>query len=88
MAMKWNYYLVKPSKIATALSNSWFIEFQQKNLDGNIIYEGQNYDSPSGAAKVVAVDWKSVNGWAFWQYYDAELGQWKFIGELRHVIYL
>ena len=32
------------------------------DLDGNIIYAGQNYDSPSGVAKAVAVDWKAVNG--------------------------
>lgn len=58
------------------------------DLDGNIIYEGQNYYSPSGAARAVAVDWKSVNGWAFWQYYDNQTDQWKNIGELRNVIYL
>jgi restriction system protein len=58
------------------------------DLDGNIIYAGQNYDSPSGAAKAVAVDWKSVNGWAFWQFYDNQNEQWKYIGELRNIIYL
>ena len=58
------------------------------DLEGSIKYEGQVYDSPSGAAKVVAVDWKSVNGWAFWQFYDNQSGQWKNIGELRDIIYL
>ena len=58
------------------------------DLDGNIKYGEQNYDSPSGAAKAVAVDWKAVNGWAFWQFYDNERGQWKNIGELRDIIYL
>jgi len=58
------------------------------DLEGNVKYAGKDYDSPSGAAKVVAVDWKAVNGWAFWQYYDSQIGQWKYIGELRQVIYL
>ncbi|MFC2053492.1 hypothetical protein ACFLV7_04220 [Chloroflexota bacterium] len=53
------------------------------DLKGNIKYAGRVYDSPSGAAKAVAVDWKSVNGWAFWRFLDKESGKWGIIGNLR-----
>jgi len=53
------------------------------DLEGNVRYSGQVYDSPSGAAKVVAVDWKSVNGWNFWRFYDRKSDTWVHIRNLR-----
>ena len=53
------------------------------DMDGNVRYEGKVYDTPSGAAKAVAVDWKAVNGWAFWRFYEKQSGQWQQIGTLR-----
>jgi restriction system protein len=53
------------------------------NLKGNLRYAGQIYDTPSGAAKAVAVDWKAVNGWDFWRFLDPEPGKWEKISQLR-----
>ena len=53
------------------------------DLDGNVRYSGQVYDSPSGAAKAVAVGWKSVNGWAFWRFYNEKSKKWVKIGVLK-----
>jgi restriction system protein len=49
---------------------------------GQVFYAGKTYDTPSAAAKAVAVGWKSVNGWDFWRYQDPD-GQWHKIGNLR-----
>ena len=59
------------------------IKAELLDLEGNIKYAGRVYDSPSGAAKAVAVDWKSVNGWAFWRYHDKSSEEWIIIGNLR-----
>jgi len=53
------------------------------DMDGNVRYAGHVYDSPSGAAKAVAVDWKSVNGWNFWRFYDRKSDTWVHIRNLR-----
>jgi len=53
------------------------------DLRGNVRYANQVFDSPSGAAKKVAVGWKSVNGWSFWRFYDAENKQWVVIRNLK-----
>lgn len=53
------------------------------NSRGKVKYAGQIYDSPSGAAKAVAVDWKSVNGWDFWKYVSEETGKLVKIGTLK-----
>lgn len=59
--------------------------YQAKLLDmkGNVQHAGESFDTPSGAAKAVAVDWKSVNGWAFWRYQDPLSGKWQQISNLR-----
>jgi restriction system protein len=53
------------------------------NPEGKVKYAGQIYDSPSGAAKAVAVGWKSVNGWDFWKYLSPGSGKQLNIGKLR-----
>ena len=52
-------------------------------VGGKVEYERVVYDTLSGAAKVVAAEWKSVNGWGFWRFYDAAGNQWVKVGELR-----
>lgn len=49
---------------------------------GRVLFDGKGYGSVSGAAKA-ATRWPNVNGWTFWQYFDAHLGQWRPIDELR-----
>ncbi len=53
------------------------------NEKGAIRMNGQEYVTPSTAAKVVVTDWKEVNGWNFWRYLDIGSGEWKKIGTLR-----
>ena len=47
----------------------------------HIIYNDNEYTSPSGAAR--AVTGNSVNGWIFWQYYDEKTGKWQILTKLR-----
>lgn len=59
--------------------------FQAELLDlrGTVRYNGQDYPTPTTAAKVIVTDWKEVNGWDFWRYLDKESGEWQKIGMLR-----
>ncbi len=59
--------------------------YQAKMLDskGRIAYAGQIYDTPSAAAKVVATEWKAVNGWDFWTFYDIQTKSQKKIKALK-----
>ena len=50
---------------------------------GKVRFDGKEYDKPSIAAKVIAVEWKQVNGWMFWKYEDPESGKWEYISKLR-----
>jgi hypothetical protein len=54
------------------------------DIEGNVKYAGQVYDSPSGAAKAVALEWKAVNGWDFWRFYVPQNNQWTKISSLRN----
>lgn len=56
---------------------------QLVNLKGEVLWNNQQFATPSSAAKAVAVDWKAVNGWDFWHYQDPETGNWEKIGKLR-----
>jgi len=47
----------------------------------HIIYNGKEYNSPSGAARAVTEN--SVNGWVFWQYYDEKARKWQILSKLR-----
>lgn len=53
------------------------------DLKGNVRWNGQAYVTLSTAAKVIATDWKQVNGWMFWKYEDPESREWEYIGKLR-----
>lgn len=53
------------------------------DLGGTVCYEGQEYLTPTTAAKVIVTDWKQVNGWDFWRYMNLESGKWEKIGNLR-----
>lgn len=50
---------------------------------GVVQWNDQHFETPSSAAKAVAVDWKAVNGWEFWHYQDPETGKLESIGKLR-----
>lgn len=53
------------------------------NIEGSLYWNGQEYPTPSSAAKAIAKDWKEVNGWRFWKYQNYETGEWEYIGKLR-----
>ena len=53
------------------------------DIKGTVRYEGQEYPTPTTAAKVIVTDWKEVNGWDFWRYLNPESGKWENIGNIR-----
>jgi len=53
------------------------------DLTGTMRFDGKEYSKPSIAAKIIATEWKQVNGWKFWKYEDPETGKWEYISELR-----
>ncbi len=48
--------------------------------DGNIVFRGRVFATPSGAAKVVIR--RSVNGWSWWRF-EARPGEWERLSVLR-----
>jgi restriction system protein len=68
--------------IVVRASHAPEITAQLLNAAGRMVYDGQQYGSPSGAGKV-ASGWKSANGWVFWRYQHPETGEWRPINELR-----
>jgi len=52
------------------------------NLEGEVIWKGTSFPTPTNAAKAI-VEWKSVNGWDFWKYWDDETEKLEKIGKLR-----
>ncbi|GAB4155133.1 MAG: hypothetical protein Fur0021_22270 [Candidatus Promineifilaceae bacterium] len=73
-------YLAFP--ITVRASKDPHISAELLNAQGLMSYAGQQYKSPSGAAKA-ASGWKSVNGWTFWHYQEPETGGWEAIIRLR-----
>lgn len=73
-------YLAFP--ITVRASKDPHINAELLNAQGSMSYAGQQYKSPSGAAKA-ASGGKSVNGWTFWHYQDPETGVWGAIIPLR-----
>ena len=57
-------------------------EAELLNVNGEVIYKNQIYPTPTNAAKMI-VEWKTVNGWDFWKYWDEKAGKWEKIGRLR-----
>jgi restriction system protein len=55
---------------------------QLLNAYGLMLYDGQEYRSPSGAGKA-ASGWKSTNGWTFWRYQRPDTGEWQAIQTIR-----
>ena len=53
------------------------------DIKGTVSLNGQQYSTPSGAAKTIATAWKEVNGWDFWHFQDVSTGKWEKIGALR-----
>jgi len=52
------------------------------NVEGEIMRNGVTYPTTTSAAKAI-VDWKTVNGWDFWKYWDEDRQKWEKIGKLR-----
>jgi hypothetical protein len=50
--------------------------------NGRIFYKGRDYKSPSAAA--IEATGTNINGWLFWEYYDAKTNAWTSISKLRH----
>jgi len=57
-------------------------EAELMNLDGEVFLKNQKYLTPTNAAKNF-VEWKTVNGWDFWKYWNEKTGKWEKIGRLR-----
>jgi hypothetical protein len=53
------------------------------DMQGNVRWNGQEYATPSTAAKAIATDWKEVNGWKFWKYESPASEKWEYISNLR-----
>ena len=53
------------------------------DLKGRVRWNGQEYITPSTAAKAIATDWKEVNGWKFWRYENPVNNGWEYISNLR-----
>jgi len=53
------------------------------DITGSMQLNGQNYHTPSTAAKAVVTDWKEINGWNFWHYQNPDSGKWEKISKLR-----
>lgn len=66
-----------------AIYKDQIYQAQLINSKGVVQWNDQMYETPSSAAKAVAVDWKAVNGWNFWYYLDPETGKLEKIGKLR-----
>jgi restriction system protein len=53
------------------------------DLEGNVRWNGQIYETPSTAARMITTTWKGVNGWKLWQYQNPKSGKWEKIDFLR-----
>lgn len=54
-----------------------------ENREGRLSYNGRTYATVSAAAKVIANDWHSVNGWKFWRFQDTATGRWHYISIIQ-----
>lgn len=50
--------------------------------NGRIFYNNKDYKSPSAAA--IDATGTNINGWLFWEYYDAKANAWTLISKLRN----
>ena len=55
--------------------------YQATVINGRIIYNNQEFFSPSAAG--VSASGTSVNGWTFWEYYNEEIDRWELLDNLR-----
>lgn len=70
-----------PVKIMATAHGQTF-EAELVDESGQVKFNGQLFQSPSGAGQVAA-SWKSCNGWSFWKYLNEESGVWRPIQEIR-----
>ena len=52
------------------------------NSNGEVLLNHKEFPTPTNAAKEI-VEWKTVNGWDFWKFWDEKTGKWEKIGCLR-----
>ena len=71
-----------PLSIQASYKDQLF-QAQLISLKGVVHWKEQTFETPSAAAKAIAVDWKAVNGWDFWHFQDPETGKLEKIGKLR-----
>lgn len=57
-------------------------EAELLNINGEVLLKNKVFPTPTNAAKEI-VEWKTVNGWDFWKYWDEKTGKWEKIGRLR-----
>jgi restriction system protein len=53
-------------------------------LQGAVRYNGQEYPTPTTAAKIITTGWKQVNGWDFWKFKNPKSSKFEKIGNLRN----
>lgn len=56
---------------------AWWAEIR----DGRILFKGEEFDSPSGAA--LAIAGRPMNGWEFWEVHVPGVKGWTVLGNLR-----
>ena len=71
-----------PLKIQGTYKNDVY-QAEMLNISGKVQYNGIIYDTPSTAAKIIATDWKAVNGWTFWRYTFPDSGELQKIATLK-----
>ena len=71
--------------VGTTLLNESFPDSPAEiGPDGNLMLEGEAFESLSSAMKkLVSEEDKSVNGWLFWRYFDEEKDYWAPLDHMR-----
>jgi len=73
-------YIQKRLKIRAKYKNKTYKAHVRR--DGQILFKGRKYYSPSVAARPIVAKGTAVNGWHFWEYERAP-GDWVRLNELR-----
>jgi len=56
-------------------------EYHAQVINGNIVYNGKKFNSPSAAAMEICGHEK--NGWDFWSFFEETTNKWRSIDDLR-----
>jgi len=66
------------TKLRATYKGTVYTAWRRRN--GSIYYDGQVYESPTGAAKAIVK--RAISGWGFWRYKNAK-GEWVRLGTMR-----